>query len=190
MTDGRVHDLVSLRAFLDGRLATAGLVSAGLAASACLRPDHWERLEVEADARMASPALRATSRRQGGQLLRAATATLPPPLLGATSARQGRVHLAVAMGLVGAAAGLGAEESARWAAYDSVAGPASAAVRLLGLDPFAVHRLLAMLATHVDDIAPAAASLAAEGSIPSPSAPMLDIGAEHHSREGVRLFAS
>ncbi|MGH9188818.1 MAG: urease accessory protein UreF [Acidimicrobiales bacterium] len=198
VTDGRVHDLATLHRFLGGRLATAGTVAATLAASVCLRPDEWERLEVEADARMASPVLRVTSRQQGRQLLRAATATLASvesssprqaPLSGVI-ARSGGLHLAVAMGLVAAAAGMGPEDAARWAAYDSVVGPATAAVRLLGLDPFAVHHVLAMLATQVDDVAGSASSSAASGSIPSPSAPMLDIGAEQHAREEMSLFAS
>ena len=35
MTDGRVHDVASLASFVEGRLATAGRVAAGLAAAAC-----------------------------------------------------------------------------------------------------------------------------------------------------------
>ena len=39
VTAGTVSDLVSLETFLRGRLRTAGLVAAGLAAAACARPD-------------------------------------------------------------------------------------------------------------------------------------------------------
>src|SRR5205085_11157472 len=72
VTSGRVTDLDSLRAFAAGRLATAGRVAAGLAALTCRGTWPVDVLDAEADARMASPALRAASRRQGRQLLRSA----------------------------------------------------------------------------------------------------------------------
>jgi urease accessory protein len=48
----------------------------------------------------------------------------------------------------------------RAAALGTCAGPASAAVRLLGLDPFAVQAMLARLAPEVDECAAAAARTA------------------------------
>ncbi|MBC6463183.1 urease accessory UreF family protein, partial [Actinomadura sp. HBU206391] len=95
---GAVTDLESLADFLAARLATAGLVTAALAAAACSlssplpRRDHavvragegeqlhdhgveggrWRLLDAEADARMPSPAQRGASRAQGRALLRVA----------------------------------------------------------------------------------------------------------------------
>ena len=76
-TSARVHDLDSLRAFVEGRLATTGRVSAALAAVACAGQWSVVDLDAEADARMASPAVRAASRRQGRQLLRSAAHAWP-----------------------------------------------------------------------------------------------------------------
>ena len=52
-------------------------------------------------------------------------------------------HQPVALGVLAAAAGLGPAEAAVAAAHGTVSGSAGAAVRLLGLDPYAVHGLLA-----------------------------------------------
>src|SRR5271167_3611922 len=81
-TAGTVTDLLSLELFLRGRLRTAGLTAAGLAAAACARAgmssvSTWEALDAEADARTPSPAQREASRRQGRALLRAARAAWP-----------------------------------------------------------------------------------------------------------------
>ncbi|WP_390099682.1 urease accessory UreF family protein, partial [Actinomadura rubrobrunea] len=78
------------------------------------------------------------------------------------------------------------------AAYGAAAGPASAAVRLLGLDPLDVHRVLADLAARMDEVADEAAAAAAGGwdALPAPSAPLLDLLAEAHVRAGLRLFES
>ena len=83
-------------------------------------------------------------------------------------------------------------EAARIAAYQSVAGPASAAVRLLALDPMLATAVLARLAPDIDHIAGRAAA-AADGpleELPCPSAPALDLLAEAHVRAEVRLFES
>jgi urease accessory protein len=103
-------------------------------------------------------------------------------------------HHAVAVGAVAAAAGLGPVDAARWAAYDSVMTPATAAVRLLGLDPFRVSALVAGLAPAIDEVAAEAAACAAGDrpleELPCGAAPLLDLGAELHAVREVRLFAS
>jgi urease accessory protein len=185
---GRVHDVASLRAFVVGRLATAGRAAAGLAAVACAGRWPAAELDAEADARMASPSLRAASRRQGRQLVRAASHSW------AVGSSVESPHHAVAVGVVAAAAGLPTVDAGRWAAYDAVMSPATAAVRLLGLDPFAVSALVAGLAPAIDEVAAEAAAFAAGDrpldELPSHAAPLLDLGAETHARREVRLFAS
>ena len=101
-------------------------------------------------------------------------------------------HHPVALGILAAAAGLGPAEAAVAAAHGTVTGPASAAVRLLGLDPYAVHALLAQLAGECDRIAADAAARAdaPADDLPAAGAPLLDIGAELHATWEVRLFAS
>ena len=199
---GRVRDLDSLAGFLRGRLATGGLVAASFAAAACARYQvvvppapavtavtHGGIVDLDAgmDARTPSPALRRASRAQGRALLRAARAMWPVP---ADAGRE--PHHPVALGVVAAAAGLDPVAVATAAAHQAVTGPAGAAVRLLGLDPYAAHGLVAALAPECDRIAADAARRAGDpvDALPAAGAPLIDIGAEHHASWEVRLFAS
>jgi urease accessory protein len=186
---GRVTSPVSLAAFCRGRLHTTGLVAAALAAAACAGHDP-EELDAAADARTPSPALRATSRRLGRQLLRAARATWFSPELDALAPRRPGLHQPVVLGLAARAAGLTPHDAAQAAAYESVSSPATAAVRLLSLDPFDATAVLAGLADELDAVADRAATAAASGTLPAASAPLLDVTAEQHATWPVRLFAS
>jgi urease accessory protein len=187
---GAVTDLATLEVFLRGRLRTAGLAAAGLAAAACAwaGESRWDELDAEADARTPSPAQREASRRQGRALLRAARIAWPDASWPARTAP----HHAIVVGAAAAAAGCAPAEAARIAAYQSVAGPASAAVRLLALDPMRATAVLARLAGDVGDTAARAAACATGplSDLPYPSAPALDLLAEAHIRAEVRLFES
>jgi len=209
VASGRVCDGASLEGFLRGRLATAGLVAAAFAAFAtaaavaaaavaaaavavaAVAASPWDRRELDAefDARTPSPALRRVSRTQGRALLRVGRAMWTVPDWVEHPAGP---HQPIALGLVAAAAGLDPVDAARVAAYGSVSGPAGAAVRLLGLDPYPVHALLARLAPACDDVAARAAAYrdGRAADLPAVSAPLLDIGAEDHATWEVRLFAS
>jgi len=105
---------------------------------------------------------------------------------------RGGPHHAVVLGAAAAAAGCDAGDAARIAAYQSVAGAASAAVRLLALDPMRATAVLARLAPDVDRVAERAAAAAGGplDELPCPSAPALDLLAEAHIRTEVRLFES
>jgi urease accessory protein len=142
---------------------------------------------------MPSPAQRGASRRQGRALLRAARAAWPGDGgLAALGQYRGGAHHAVVLGAAAAAAGCDAADAARIAAYQSVAGAVSAAVRLLALDPMRATAVLARLGGEVDRVAELAAA-AADGpldELPCPSAPALDLLAEAHIRAEVRLFES
>ena len=76
------------------------------------------------------------------------------------------------------------------AAYLTVTGPASAAVRLLALDPIAVSAAIARLAGPIEAAAARGARAAGLDDLPYPSAPALDLYAEAHAKAEVRLFAS
>ncbi|GLY72256.1 urease accessory protein UreF [Actinoallomurus iriomotensis] len=184
VTAGVVRDLPTLADFLRGRLATAGLVAAGLAAAACAggRPG----LDAEADARTPSPAQRHASLAQGRALLRAARAAWPHPAL----EELGPSHHPVVLGTVVRVAGGTPAQAAAIAAYGAVTGPASAAVRLLGLDPLGVQRVLADLAGRIDATAAEAAESVRAGVLPAASAPALDLFAELHRQADLRLFES
>jgi urease accessory protein len=177
---GLIIDEPSLSSFLDGRLRTNGLVSAAFAAAAVDR--DWSTLDMELDARTPSPAQRAASRAQGKSTLRAGRVAWPSPLLNELS----QPHHAIAVGALVRVAGGTPREAAECAAYLSVSGPASAAVRLLGLDPFRVNAIVARA-----DLG-AVADEALKG-LPMLGAPALDLFADSHARihqQEVRLFVS
>ncbi|MDX3570394.1 urease accessory protein UreF [Streptomyces sp. ID05-47C] len=193
---GRITDAASLEDFCRGRLHTAGLVAAALAAATAAGADPVE-LDAAADARTPSPALRVAARRLGRQLMRAARATWPNAELDALAREFPKgAHQPVVLGLTARAAGLGALDAAYCAAYETVSGSASAVVRLLSLDPFEATGVLARVAPQVDLVVgravSAGAAVLADGvdALPSASAPLLEIGAEAHAGWGVRLFAS
>lgn len=201
-----VRDILTLEAFLRGRAATAGAVAAAFAAAACaalsasLTSGNTEagmrsiaELDREMEARLPSPALRNASRRLGRQLLRAGRVVWPHSALDEIAvAMPGGLHQSVALGAVAGAAGLDVSAVATAAVYDAVAGPATAAVRLLGLDPFAVHAMLARLGPELDAFATGGASHAytPPSYLPAWGAPLLDVLAECHAGWEVRLFTS
>lgn len=184
-TAGEVTGLPSLELFLRGRLRTSGVTAAGLAAAACEPDADWAALDAEADARTPSLAQRDASRMQGRALLRAVRAAWPavwPDGAGPERFGSRAPHHPVVLGAAAAAAGCTPGQAAAIAAYQSVSGPASAAVRLAGLDPIAVSALVARIVPEID-------SITWEG-LPFPSAPNLDLLAEVHTTAEVRLFES
>jgi urease accessory protein len=217
---GLVGDADGLEGFLRGRLATAGLASAGLAAAACGHaaevaagaPACWAGLDAEAAARTPSPAQRTASRVQGRALLRAARAAWPHPVLGslaagglaadpAASSPAAPFH-PVVLGACAWITGGTPGEAALIAATSAITSPASAAIRLLGLDPLLVTGLLARLGPEAAAVAAAAARAADHrppgdrgpagrwARLPAPASPGLDLLAQRHAREEVALFES
>ncbi|MEU5230382.1 urease accessory UreF family protein [Streptomyces anulatus] len=193
---GRITDAGTLEEFCRGRLHTAGLVAAALAAAAATGHDPLV-LDQAADARTPVAALRNTARKLGRQMMRAARATWPSPELDALAAARPRgAHQPVVLGVAARSAGLEPLDAAYAAVYETVSGPATATVRLLSLDPFDATAVLARLAPELDRVAAAATSAAQrvprEGidALPANSAPLLDISAQQHATRPARLFAS
>jgi urease accessory protein len=183
---GVVSDPGTLAAFLRRRLATSGAVAAGLAAAACEAAGDAGRLATlddEADARTPSPALRTASRQQGRGLVRVGRRAWPSATWDALPALP---HHPVALGVAAAAGGLGARDAAQAAAYLSISGPATAAQRLLAMDPLTVAAVTARLSPDIDDVA--ARALAA--GLPATTDPLLDLLAEVHAARKDRFFAS
>lgn len=187
VADGSVADLTSFAAFVAGRLTTVGAADAWLAAAACAGVDPVA-LDLEADARCPSPALRLASRRLGRGLRRAAAVTWPEIPVAE--------HQAVVQGLVARAAGLCVADAAMLPGASFLAGSAAAIVRLLPLDTAAAMGAVLALAPVADAVAGtgAALALAPPDAVPAFSAPLLDLRAEDHARwpehGKVRLFAS
>lgn len=202
VADGRIADVDGLEEFVRGRLATAGLQDAALAASthrrlveagaqdveSCLR-----ELDLEADARVPVEALRLVSRRLGRQLLRVAARCWPSALVvTAGDAALGGLHHPVALGVVATSAGLGEADAALLALHHLLMTTAQAGVRLLGLDPFAVAALTAGADGQVRALVERAVVAAggALADLPADSGPLSDIAAAGHTDLHVRLFAS
>jgi urease accessory protein len=138
------------------------------------------RLDQEADARTPSPALRAASRQQGRGLVRVGRRAWPSRVW---DALPDRPHHPVALGVAAAAAGLRPLDAAHAAAYLSISGPATAAQRLLAMDPLTVAALTARLAPEVDEVA-------AVDGVRAAADPLLDLLAEVHAARKDRFFAS
>jgi urease accessory protein len=213
ITDRLVFDVVSLERFLERRLRTTGLVTAGLAAAACAaaaRPDalmRLRRLELEADARTPSPAQRAASRAQGRGLIRTARAAWAAPSTTLAWTDLGaRPHHPLVLGCAASAGGVAPEGAALVAAYLAVSAPSTAAQRLLALDPVAVAAVTIRLSSAIERTAAEALTPRAtvhdhgqdfdrdharlHADLPDDSDPLLDLLAERHAARKERLFAS
>jgi urease accessory protein len=219
---GLVTGLAGLEDFCRARLRTSARVGAAFAAAAArlqsdssersvalaarngpARPGaesraraagEWALLDAEFEARTPSEAMRTASRQLGRGLVRLLRSVQPEADLAAAFSRCAgpAPHHPLVLGAAVSLAGGGPDLAARATALAACAGPASAAVRLLGLDPFAVQAMLARLAPGIDACAAAAAQLATgpPASLPADAAPALDLLADFHLTAEVRLFAS
>jgi urease accessory protein len=224
VTAGLVADVADVERFCRFRLRTAGTAAAAFAAVACDlwragpgdTPEsdaatRWAELDGEFGARVASPASRAASRQLGSGLRRLVRSMAPEADL-ATPWRfvpGPAPHQPLVLGAAVAIADGDARLAALAAALGTCTMPASAAVRLLGLDPYAVQAVLAGLAAEIDETGRAGAQFAAGSDrepdrhalpesgglaryakLPAGAAPALELLADVHARSEVRLFAS
>jgi urease accessory protein len=205
--------------FLQGRLATVGRTEACLVAGIVRRlrsPDSvesssrsadaghhdgavdrgevdWMEVDAEIEARIVSPALRAVSRSLGRQWVRAGRRIWPSAELDALVAVcPDGPHQVAAYATVAATAGLSVDDAVTVHLHHLIAGAATAAVRLHGLDPYEVQRCQVALA-------PAVAALTDEAvagahrpldELPATTGPVSDLLAEEHARWDMRLFQS
>lgn len=188
---GWVRDATDLGAFLLGRASTTGLVGASFAVAAHRSPDVEALLMLDAEllARTPSPALRQVGADLGRMLLRSARTVCPHPVL--DDAPDG-LQQPLVYGLLARAVGSEARSAAAAVLHESVAGPASAAVKLMAVDPFTTQRAVLGLASTLDDLADRAVELGTGDpeDLPGLSSPLSDVAAEHHRRDSARLFAS
>jgi len=177
-----VVDLATLEAYLCRRIRTSGLVTASIAAAVHRGELGIEAAEAETDARTPAPAARQSSRAQGRGLLRLARRVWPG---GDWDALGSKPHLAVTAGRVGLVSGLDPEQSALSIVYTTMTGTATAAQRLLALDPGDVAALTFALA----ELCEQTAHIAAQG-LADLSDPLLDELAQRHTQRERPLFAS
>ncbi len=182
VTSGLVVDVATLRAYLRRRIRTHGLVTASVAAAVHMGALSVIDADRETDARTPAPAARQASRAQGRGLARLARRVWPDhdwQPLGTTP------HLAVAAGAVGIASGLTPEQTALSVVYTTMTGSATAAQRLLALDPADVAALTFELSALCDQAAAEAGKELADLSDP-----LLDVLAQRHSERERPLFVS
>jgi urease accessory protein len=182
VTSGIVVDLTTLAAYLRRRIRTQGLVTASLSAAVHAGALTIDEADRETDARTPAPAARQASRAQGRGLARLARRVWPGhdwrPL-------ETSPHLAVAAGEVGKASGLNPDQTALSVVYTTMTGTATAAQRLLALDPGDVAAL-------TFELAPLCEATAAEAAkeLADLSDPLLDTLAQRHSQRERPLFVS
>lgn len=182
VTSGLLTDLTTLRAYLVRRIRSQGLVTASVAVAVhtgALTPDF---ADAETDARTPAPAARDASRAQGRGLVRLARRVWPGEPWAALGTRP---HLAVAAGAVGSAGGLLPDQTALSVAYTTMTGSATAAQRLLALDPGDVAALTFELSELCDAVA-----AEATGGLADLSDPLLDVLAQRHTERERPLFVS
>jgi urease accessory protein len=170
----------------EARVAVAArrAASAGGAPGAVAVEDEWA-------ARCPSPVLRESARRLGAGLLRSAALALPSALIDAYRATSSATPRTVALGVVAGAWDLGDEELARIALYDDAATVASAALKLLALDPAQASGWVAALAGPIADAACAVAADARPiAEQPGPAAVGLELAASIHADHRERLFVT
>lgn len=208
---GWVTDVSDLKDFLRGRLHTTGLMNAAFAVSARhIVGDHRSLseaggrpadttvdeiaeslaiLDAELCARTPAPALRTTGEWLGTLMLRSMQRIHPHPLL---EYLPKGLQQPLVYGAVGRAVELGAAETAAVVLHEAVTGPATAAVKLMSIDPFQAHGAILSLGEELDVAAEAAADyeLTPARDLPALSSPLSDFAAEMHVKDHVRLFAS
>ncbi|TCJ23449.1 urease accessory protein UreF [Nocardioides jejuensis] len=141
-------------------------------------------------ARTPSLAMRRTSRAQGKALLRLAVRLWPDaPAVAAVAALDSPSRPAV-LASCAAVTGLGPRSLARLVGYDDVQTVASAALKLLPLDPADVACWVHDALPEVEAMAEGVAGLTSPDDIPAAGAPQLEAWAEAHARTTRRLFSA
>ncbi|QZH59410.1 urease accessory protein UreF [Mycolicibacterium farcinogenes] len=182
VTSGLLVDLATLRAFLVRRIRTSGVVAASIAVAVRTGALGTEAADAETDARTPAPAAREASRGQGRGLVRLARRVWPQQSWDALGSRP---HLPVAAGVVATAADLDPAQTALSVVYTTMTGSATAAQRLLALDPADV----AALTFELSGLCDAAAAEAVIGPAEL-SDPLLDVLAQRHTGRDRPLFVS
>jgi len=180
--------LTDVPGFAASRLRTVTAVDAGTAVvsrHAAVAGGSLLDVEDAWAARTPSRPLREAARLTGRGYLRLAGRLWPDVLRLLPSAAPPRP---VVVGVVGAVTGIDADQVARLVGYDDVQTVASAALKLLPLDPAEVAQWVLSLHAPVEKLVTSVAGLTSPDDIPDRGAPAVDVNAEQHRREEMRLF--
>ncbi|MBB5432220.1 urease accessory protein UreF [Nocardiopsis composta] len=190
----RIPDYIRARLATVARTEAAAAVAALRAAGA--GPVDLGPVQAALAARTPSAPLREASAALGRGLTRLArrVAAGHPAVRALDAAGRAvpglRVLRPVALGALGAAFGMTAEQTARASLYDDVQTVTAAALKLRPGDPLAaVDRLLAA-APRIEEVVREAAATATPRDIPACSAPLIDHWAGAHAHTTRRLFVA
>jgi urease accessory protein len=181
--------LADVAAYARGRLRTVVRVEAGTAVVAralALSGRPPRDVEPAWAARTPSQELRSVSRRQGRAWLRMAARVWPETL--AHLPADTEVPRAVVVGVIGAVTGLSGERLARLVAYDDAQTVVAASLKLLPVDPVDAAGWLAGLHADIELLVADVSALRVPDEIPADGAPYVDVLAERHATERMRLF--
>lgn len=185
---GRVDGPDSLRAYIEVRLWTTSRTDAAAAALAARGGHPLDVIDAALTVRQPSRAAREASRVLGRSLVRTAARLWPgrePRLV------DGRPPLQpIALGAVAALSGCGPQEAALCTAHAAAASLSSAALRLLGLDPFEVAGVLADLRGPVAAVAESVLGIVTADDLPTASSPLAELDPELQRTIEPRLFGS
>lgn len=204
VNDGRIRDETDLEAWLSGRATASGRVDAALAAMTVVKlagasddmaavRSVLRSLDAEGAARQPSQPLRDASRRLGRRLVIVGSRCWPSPALAALEAALPAGAVApIALGAVCAAAGSGPREAAELSLHHTLMTSGQAAVRLLGLDPFAVAAMTAAVGAAAAWVVDDAVAIAhgAPADLPARAEPLVEIASVEHACADTRMFAS
>ncbi len=185
---GRVRDVESLHDYVVARLWSTTRTDAAAAAMTAGGRYPIDEIDGALTVRQPGRAVREASRSLGRSLVRTAARLWPgrEPRLG-----DGRPPLQpVALGAVATLSGCGPLEAALCTTHGSAASLSSAALRLLGLDPFAVAGVLADLRSPVAEVAESVQDIGRPEDLPSCSTPLAELDPELQRTIEPRLFGS
>ena len=171
------------------RLRTVTRVEAAVAVVAravALNGEQVMPVEAAWAARTPSHVLRAVSRRQGRAYLRLASRVWPEVLKHLQADTE--IARPVVIGVVAAVNDLSAEQTARLIGYDDAQTVVAASLKLLPVDPAEAASWLAALHQPIEELTQAVADLTDPDDIPAYGAPLVDVFAQAHAAERMRLF--
>lgn len=186
-------DAAHVPGYLRSRLRTVTRVEAG---TAVVARHHLsvgraiEPVEHAWAARTPSAAMRSTSRAQARALLRLAVRLWPGDQGLALVRSLPSASRPMALGAVAAAAGLGPGALARVVAYDDAQTVASAALKLLPLDPATATTWVHDALGDIDRLATDVADLTRPEDVPASAMPQVEVWAETHAVSSRRLFSA
>jgi urease accessory protein len=187
---GEVHDLETLRVFVEASIQQAGYASLPLMNDAYRSPDRLETLDALADAFLLNAVANRASRIQGRTLLSTAGRIWPSAELAALQTRADATcaHVAPLSGATFRAIGLSLATAQKVVLYGTARGVLSAAVRLGMAGSFEVQRMQYECSPWLDRTADRCGTLSIDDL--AQTAPLLDLLQAGHDRLYSRLFQS